>query len=74
MKNFEMRYPLDGTSALQPEFGHVPAAGAIIEFPGTFPKALARRLRTRRDHRLQRIVRTPTTALRKRCGPFTAAA
>lgn len=35
MKNFEMRYPLDGTSALQPEFGHAPAVGAIIEFPGS---------------------------------------
>lgn len=35
MKNFEMQCPIDGTSALQPEFGQVPAsAGTIIEFPG----------------------------------------
>ena len=35
MKNFEMRCPFDGTSALQPEFNRVSAAGAIIEFPGS---------------------------------------
>ena len=35
MKNFEMRCPFDGTSALQPEFNRVSVAGAIIEFPGS---------------------------------------
>lgn len=40
MKNFEVRCPTDGTSALQPEFDRASASrGAIIEFPG---RALAR--------------------------------
>lgn len=35
MKNFEVRYPTDGTSALQPKLAHTPVGGgAIIEFPG----------------------------------------
>ncbi|MEA5020237.1 MAG: hypothetical protein VB027_07700 [Gordonibacter sp.] len=33
MKNFEMQYPIDGSSALQPEFQHESAhTGHIIEF------------------------------------------
>lgn len=74
MKNFEMRYPSTARRPCSRSSGMCLQLGLSSSFPGTFPKALARRLRTRRDHRLQRIVRTPTTALRKRCGPFTAAA
>ena len=34
MKNFAMRCPIDGTSALQPQFDRAPAqAGTIIAFP-----------------------------------------
>ena len=34
MKNFEMRYPIIGTSALQPKFDHPSSStGFIIEFP-----------------------------------------
>lgn len=34
MKNSEMRYPVSGTSALQPEFGKPRANATIIAFPG----------------------------------------
>ncbi len=74
MKNFEMRCPFDGTSALQPEFNRVSAAGPSSSFQGAVPKVLARRcsIRTRVRYRLLRAV-LADLALRRWRGFFVMA-